>query len=130
MPTESLDQAQRVPRSVPDRLLEIQDDLAVLKGRLQLREHDDPGHGACHLAGTIAWRVLVVREMVLALPGQAHSAAERTDALRGAGRDALALVHLGHCHDLHEALLDLQTVLADVEDIAADHTTDDSAPPS
>jgi hypothetical protein len=126
MPAEALEQARRVPRSVPERLLEIQDDLAVLRGRLQLREHDDPGHGACHLAGMIAWRVLVVREMVLALPSQATHAAERTDALRGSGLDALALVHLAHCHDLHEALLDLQTVLADIEDIAAEH----AAPPT
>lgn len=102
----------RVARTAGQRMVEVAAELDGLTGLL--REGDSSGRRACRWAGAIAWRLLVVREMVWASPAQGVLAAGHVDAVEAALDGAMAAAGWGRCHDLDEALADLGTVLADV----------------
>jgi hypothetical protein len=73
-------------------------------------------HAFCQRSGVLAWRLLVVREMVMASPVHAASAASRLDDVIASLDAAMRSASWGRCSDMDEALTDMQTVLADMGD--------------
>lgn len=108
---------QRISRDASQRMAEVHAGLLVLIQELDDRDagYDQVGR----LAGSLAWRLLVVREMAFASMRDARTVGMHTAALSAVLDRAMTAARYDGCRELHEALADLQTVLADIDDAAA-----------